>query len=175
MSTSNSLFNSAKKPEILVGKVLRPWGIKGVIKILSLSDNDTRFCVGNSIYIEEKKYIINDMKKSKNNILISLDTIKNANQAELLKGKSIKVFLEDISSLESGNYYHFQLLGLKVFTEERKYLGDLRDILNTGANDIYIISLGNSKDILLPAIKDVVLEIDLNKEHMIVKIPKGLL
>ena len=73
-----------------------------------------------------------------------------------------------------GNYYHFQLLGLHVFTEEYKYLGDVIDIINTGANDIYIISLDNSKEILLPAIRDVVIKVDLNKKHIIVKIPRGL-
>ena len=174
MSNSSTLFNSEKNPEVLVGKILRPWGIKGSIKVLSLSDNDKRFSLGNNIYIEQKKYTIIDVKQSKENFLITLDTIKNANQADSLRGKLIKVYLEDISPLESGNYYHFQLLGLHVFTEESKYLGDLKDIINTGANDIYIISLDNSKEILLPAISDVVIKIDLNKKHMIVKIPKGL-
>ena len=66
------------------------------------------------------------------------------------------------------------MLGLHVFTEEYKYLGDVIDIINTGANDIYIISLDNSKEILLPAIRDVVIKVDLNKKHIIVKIPRGL-
>ena len=174
MLNSNTLFNSESISEVLVGKILRPWGIKGCIKVLSLSDNEKRFSPGNNIYIELKKYTITSVKRSKENFLITLDSIKNVNQADSLRDKLIKVHIEDISPLEPGNYYHFQLLGLHVFTEEYKYLGDVIDIINTGANDIYIISLDNSKEILLPAIRDVVIKVDLNKKHIIVKIPRGL-
>ena len=167
MLNSNTLFNSESISEVLVGKILRPWGIKGCIKVLSLSDNEKRFSPGNNIYIEQKKYTITSVKRSKENFLITLDSIKNVNQADSLRDKLIKVHIEDISPLEPGNYYHFQLLGLHVFT-------DVIDIINTGANDIYIISLDNSKEILLPAIRDVVIKVDLNKKHIIVKIPRGL-
>ena len=143
MLNSNTLFNSESISEVLVGKILRPWGIKGCIKVLSLSDNEKRFSPGNNIYIEQKKYTITSVKRSKENFLITLDSIKNVNQADSLRDKLIKVHIEDISPLEPGNYYHFQLLGLHVFTEEYKYLGDVIDIINTGANDINIISLDN--------------------------------
>ena len=174
MSNLNTLFNSDKSPEILVGKVIRPWGVQGSIKIVSFSDNSNRFSPGNFIYIDQKKYTILAVKEAKKNLLISLDTIKNISQAESLRDKLIKVYVEDTDPLDSGNYYYFQLLDLNVFTENFQYLGDVKDIINTGANDVYVVSSDNSKEILLPAISEVVLKIDLNKKQMIVKIPKGL-
>ena len=115
------------------------------------------------------------VKEAKNNLLINLDIIKNITQAESLRGKLIKVYVKDTYPLDSGSYYYFQLLDLNVFTENFQYLGDVKDIINTGANDVYVVSSEHSKEILLPAISEVVLKIDLNKKQMIVKIPKGLL
>lgn len=175
MSNLKTISNSDKYPEILVGKVIRPWGIQGGIKIVSFSDNSNRFSPGNFIYIEQEKYTILAVKEAKNNLLINLDIIKNITQAESLRGKLIKVYVKDTYALDSGNYYYFQLLDLNVFTESFQYLGDVKDIIKTGANDVYVVSSDDSKEILLPAISEVVLKIDLNKKQMIVKIPKGLL
>jgi len=96
------------------------------------------------------------------------------NKAERWRGAEIKIRFEEAQPLEAGVYYHWQILGLKVVTEQGGELGTVQEILETGANDVYIVRSEAGGELLLPAIPDVILEVNLEAARMIVRLIPGL-
>ncbi len=88
-------------------------------------------------------------------------------------GQLITVPPEAVPQLPDGEYFHFQLLGLRVLTQEGEDLGRIRDILVTGANDVYVVS-GPAGEVLVPALVDVIVNVDLDQGIMVVNLPEGL-
>ena len=107
-------------------------------------------------------------------VLIKLKGIDNPEQANLLRDSYLVLDRENIKPLEKDTYYIVDLIGLEVYTEERLLIGVLDDIFNTGSNDIYVVKDELGKQILLPAIEDVIKNIDLENKKVIVHLLKGL-
>ena len=108
-------------------------------------------------------------------VLIKFKGIDKIEEAELLKNSYILINREDEEPLEEGVYYIVDLLGLDVYTDENILLGNLEDIYNTVSNDIYVVKDEQGKEILLPAIKEVLKQVDLENKKIIVHIIKGLI
>ena len=103
-----------------------------------------------------------------------LDIVKDRSHAETLHGLLLTVPREYVESLPEGSYYHFQLLDLRVYDEEGEYLGKIKEILSTGSNDVYVVGVEGRRDLLVPALEDVVREVDLDEGRMVVLLPEGL-
>lgn len=108
-------------------------------------------------------------------VLIKFKGVDTIEQAELLRNSYIVISRKDTKELEEDRYYIVDLLGLEIFTDEGTLLGHVEDIYNTGSNDIYVVKNDLGKQILLPAISDVIKQIDIKNNKIIVHLIKGLI
>lgn len=161
-----------------IGQIVNTFGIKGMVKVKPFTDNIERFSNLEKIYIKNKsgqtEYKIQEVKYHKNMVLIKFEGIENPEQADLLRNSYLIVDRETEESLEPGRYYIVDMIGLDVFTDDNEYLGKLEDIYNTGSNDIYVVKNELGKQILLPAIEDVIKNIDMDNKKVIVHLIPGL-
>ena len=162
-----------------IGQIVNTFGIKGMVKVKPFTDNIKRFDKLKKVYIENKngrkEYEIEELKYHKEMVLIKFKGIENPEDANLLRESYLTVNRDDEDPLEEGTYYIVDMIGLEVETDEGEKLGNLVDIFNTGSNDIYVVKNELGKQILLPAIKDVIKKIDMEKRKMIVHLIAGLM
>lgn len=163
-----------------VGQIVNTFGIKGFLKVKPFTDEITRFEELKSVYIVNKNKMqeveIEDVNYQKCMVLLKLKGIDDLTEAEKYKGMYLKIHRKDAKKLDEGTYFIADLLGLEVYTEDNLLLGKVDDIFNAGANDVYVVKDETSgKQILLPGIKDVLKEIDLENEKIIVHLIKGLI
>lgn len=161
-----------------IGQIVNTFGIKGMVKVKPFTDNIERFNNLEKIYIKNKsgqtEYKIQEIKYHKNMVLIKFEGIENPEQANLLRNSYLIVDRETEEPLEPGRYYIVDMIGLDVFTDDNEYLGKLEDIYNTGSNDIYVVKNELGKQVLLPAIEDVIKNIDMDNKKVIVHLIPGL-
>ena len=161
-----------------IGQIVNTFGIKGEIKVVPFTDDINRFDDLEKVYVKTKKdsklYKVENARYHKNMVLLKLEGIENPEQAELLKNAFLEIDREDAIPLEEGQYFIADLIGLEVYTDEGKLLGKVDDICNTGANDIYVVKDELGKQVLLPGIKDVIKEVDLESGKIIVHLIPGL-
>ncbi len=166
---------------IVVGQIRRPHGLQGELRVEIVTDYPERLEQHAYFYLASpnvpkavQRYSVEGLRLHKNMMLLKLDGCDDRNRAEELRGMLVQVPLEDAVPLEEGEYYHFQLVGVKVETETGKELGRVVEVLDTGAHDVYIVR-GPRGEVLLPAVEDVVLELDLKAEKMVVHLLPGML
>lgn len=159
--------------QVIIGKIVAPHGVRGDIRILPLTEKPEQFLKLNYLLLDNGQRLrIVNVRFHKKMILASAEEITSMNEAELLRGKNVSIFSEDLPPLEEGRFYVSDLLGLKVSLEDGKELGRLKDIISTGNNDVYVIEVPGGKDILLPALKIYVKKIDLNEKLIVVSLPQ---
>ena len=162
-----------------VGKIVNTFGIRGQVKVVPFTDDVKRFDKLKQVYIEKSKQMtlfdIENVKYTNNMVIIKFKGIDSIEEAEKYKNSSLKVDREHAVKLPKDTYFIADLIGLTVYTDEGKLLGKVDDIYNSGSSDIYVIKDELGKQILLPGIKDVIKEIDLENEKIIVHIIKGLI
>jgi len=159
---------------IVVGKILAPWGIKGKFKVEVMTDFPERFAPHSRIYINRQPMTIDSTEWRKGKAVIKLNTVDSVEQAQKLGGQPVEIHHSQLYSLPEGQYYHFQLVGLEVWTTQGELLGNITEILPAESNDNYVVS-GAKGEILIPAIEDVVKSIDLNQGRMVIEPIAGLL
>ena len=161
-----------------VGQIVNTYGIKGFVKVVPLVDNNNQFKNFKKLYIQEKKNLnelnIEEVKFSKNLVLLKFKGIDTIEQAEELRNYYLQAKRSDIK-LEKGAYFIVDLIGLEVYTEEGNLLGILKEVLQPGANDVYVVEDEAKKQILLPVIPDVVKQVDIEGKKIIVKLLEGLI
>ena len=161
-----------------IGQIVNTFGIKGMVKVMPFTENIERFSKMKTVYVknkkENKKYEIEEVKYHKNMVLIKFEGIENPEQADLLRNSYLIVDRETEEPLEPGRYYIVDMIGLDVFTDDNEYLGKLEDIYNTGSSDIYVVKNELGKQVLLPAIEDVIKNIDMDNKKVIVHLIPGL-
>ena len=162
-----------------IGQIVNTYGIKGYLKIVPYTDDITRFESLDSIFIEVKKdlksFIIEDVKYSKNLVLLKLKGIDDINSAEIYKNCYIKIPRSQAVKLPENSYFIVDLIGLNVYTDNDEELGNIIDVFSTGANDIYVVKNELGKQVLLPAISDVIKKVDIQNKKMIVHLIDGLI
>lgn len=162
-----------------IGQIVNTFGIKGMVKIKPFTDDINKFDKFKKIYIKKentkKEYQIEEVKYHKQMVLMKLKGINTPEEADLLRGSYLIINREDEEPLEEGEYYIIDLLGLEVYTDENVLLGKLEDIYNTGSNDIYVVKDELGKQVLLPAISDVIKNIDIKNKKITVHIVSGLM
>ena len=160
-----------------IGHIDNTHGLKGELKVRSYSSTIKRFEELNSILIQNgndyDNYEIEKVRYQNDIVLLKLKDVDIIEDAEKLKGKSIYIKRENAKSLDEDEYYIADLLGSEVY-EEDTLLGTLEDIFSAGAADVYVIKRKGKDDLLLPALKSVVLETDVANKKIKVRIPEGL-
>ena len=162
-----------------IGQIVNTFGIKGMVKVNPFTDDISQFEKMKSILIDKKgtfiEMQIEEVKYSKNQVLLKLKGIETIEEAEKYRNCYLKLPREKARKLPEGTYFIADLIGLDVYTEEGDLLGKVDDIYNSGASDIYVIKNELGKQILLPATKEVIKQIDLEREKIIVHLLKGLI
>ena len=162
-----------------IGQIVNTFGIKGFVKANPWVNDITRFEKLKKIYIkirnEHKEIEIEEVKYHKNQVLLKFKGVENVEQAEMLRNAILEIDRKDAIPLEEGEYFIADLLESEVYTDEGEKLGILEDIFNTGSNDIYVVKNELGKSILLPRIKDVFKEIDVENKKIIVHLIEGLI
>jgi 16S rRNA processing protein RimM len=162
---------------LAVGRLLRPHGLTGELLMDIYTDFPERLKMGSQVYVGEdhRPTIIRSRRGANNGFLIGFKNITDSESAGELRNQIVYVMTKDIPPLPDGDYYHHQILGLKVITEDGNELGIISSILDTGSNDVYVIQPGVGKEILIPNISAVVKEINLEKGEMHIHLMEGLL
>jgi len=168
------------KQYITVGRILSPWGVKGQVKVEPLTDDIKRFKNLKEVFYEEennlKKLNIEEVIFIRNAfVIIKFQGIDDRNEAEKYRNVYIMVDRKDAVKLPKGRYFICDIIGLKVYTLEREYLGEITNVIQTGANDVYVVKSNEDKEILIPAIKEVVKNIDVEKGYMFIYPMEGLI
>ncbi len=159
---------------VTVGKVLSVHGTSGGVRVEVLSDVSDRFNTGKVVQVSSTSYRISGSKPIRTGqIILNLQGLHTREAAHLLVGSWITVPITEAPQLSSGEFFYFQLLGLQVVTDEGEELGHLTDIMETGSNDVYVVT-GQGRELLIPALADVVKEIKLDQGVMVVHLLDGL-
>ena len=174
----NSLSKVSSEKLLLVGKVIKPHGYKGLIRVWSYAGTMESFLHSGTVFFrqdhqEPAEYSVLDVKPHKKIFLLRIEGVNTFEKADGLRGADILVHK---NRLTRGNdeYFWFELIGLEVYLDTGKYLGIIKEIFPTGSNDVYVVKL-NDSEFLIPAIYDVVKKIDLDKGLMIISAMDGLL
>jgi 16S rRNA processing protein RimM len=156
---------------LAVGKLRRPHGINGEILMDVMTDFPERLHAGKTVFIgdEHRPLEIAHVRQADRTLLVTFDGYENSDQVGELRNKIVFVRADSIPELPEGEYYHHQLLGLKVVEESGRELGFLSEILETGANDVYLVVDPDGNETLLPAIESVILGVDLDRQEIKVR------
>ena len=168
--------SSPQEPDdsVIVARVVGPHGRDGALNVQLLSDLPGRFDDGRELLVDRRPYHIAASRQTgPDSALIWLEGVATRRQAAPLTGKYLSAPPDEEAVLEDGEYFHYQLIGMLVRTEEGEELGELQEILETGSNDVYIVR-GNDGELLIPATAQVVLEVDVAGGSMTVRLPGGL-
>ena len=164
---------------VCIGRVSKPHGTRGELRIISYSDFPERFKDLQSVLVktarELKEMRVEGARFHNRQVLLKFEGIDSMDEAERIKGALLMVDEKDVFPLPEGHYYHFQLLGLTVVDNERGELGTLAEIIETGANDVYVVNSPRFGEVLIPVIPQVVLDIDLALRRIQVSLLPGLI
>lgn len=162
-----------------IGQIVNTNGLKGFLKVKPLTDDITRFEDLETVYIQKHKdlvaFKVQDVKYIKNMVLLKLEGIDNIGEAEKYKNFYIKINRKDAVELEENSYFIVDIIGSEVYTEENELLGKVVDVFQTGSNDVYSIKNQEGKEILLPAISDVIKNVDIENKKIVVHLMEGLI
>lgn len=163
---------------ITVGKIVNTRGHRGEVRMMPLTDFPERFTGIKSILVEtdgrvERRDVERTYPHGKF-IIFKFKSVDDMNTAERLKNAQLLVTRDELTPLPEGSYYIFDIVGLDVFTSAGNHLGKVKDVIQTGANDVYVVEGDAGQQLLIPALKQVVLKIDIEAGKMVVELPEGL-
>lgn len=162
-----------------VGVITSTHGIRGEVKVFPTTDDPERFLDLKEVLLdtgrERVALTVSNVKFFKQFVILKFKGYDDINLVEPFRKKSLWVTRENAVPLEEDEYFIADLIGLRVVTEEGEELGTVTDVLETGANDVYQVTDEGGKEILLPAIKDCILSVNLEQGEMKVHVLKGLL
>jgi len=161
---------------VAVGRVIRPHGVRGALQVDAISDlllglqEGSKVSIGEDHWESEVVFLHPHRKR----YLMAVQGCNDRDQAEALRGSLIYLPAGSGAELPEGTYFHHQILGLQVVTEQGEELGEVLDILQTGANDVYVVGGADQDELLLPAIGSVIQEIDLQAGKIVARLLPGL-
>ncbi len=162
-----------------VGVIASTHGIRGEVKVFPTTDDAKRFEKLKEVLLDTGKELktmeIQQVRFFKNMVIVKFKGYDTINDIEIYKGKDLLVTREHAVELGPDENFIVDLIGLSVETDEGELLGELTDVLITGANDVYEVTRTDGKKVLLPAIKDCVLDVDLEAGRVLVHVLEGLL
>ena len=165
--------------QLQAGVITSTHGIRGEVKVFPTTDDAQYFRELKKVYLDTGKeqipLEIEHVKFFKQFAILKFKGIDNINDIEKYKGKSLMIDREDASPLGEDEYYIGDLIGMEVFTEDGNKFGVLKDVMETGANDVYIVDTPEHGEILVPAIHDCILDVDIEEKKMKIHLLPGLI
>lgn len=162
-----------------VGIISSTHGIKGEVKVFPTTDDPQRFKKLDRVLLdsgkEKRELKIQSVKFFKQFVIVKFAEINDINDVEQYKGSSLWVTRKQAVTLDKDEYFIADLIGISVTAPKEQLKGRLKDVIETGANDVYVIELSDGRELLLPAIKECVLSVDIEKGEMQIRLLDGLL
>jgi len=160
--------------KIIIGQIVNAVGLKGEVKIYNYSDSQERYYDLHTVYVDDELFEIEKVRFQQHLVILKLKGIDDRNASEALKGRNIYITEADLKELPEGTYYIRDLIGVLVVLETGEVLGTLTNVIQNSAQDLYEIDV-KGKKVLLPAVNEFVLDVDLKEKKVTVRLPKGLL
>ena len=161
--------------KIKIGKIVNTVGLKGEVKVYNYSDSIEIYETIESIYVEDRLTVIENVRAQKNMVILKLEGADDRNAAEALRGKELYITEDDLPELPEGQYYVRDLIGMSVTEEDGNMLGHITDVLQNTAQDIFEVESENGKKLLIPKVDQFVLDIDAEKREITVRLIEGML
>ena len=159
---------------VVVGHITGSWGLRGDVKVLPQTDFPDRFSQGAELHVGGRRATVEASRSLKGGYVIRLTGVTDRTAADSLRGSLLTVREDEIAPLPQDTFYHFQLIDMNVASDEGEPLGVIVEILDTSANDVYVVRGGAGPDLLIPAIHENVLNVDVDKGRMTVHLTPGL-
>ena len=169
---------------ITIGQISRVRGVKGEMVVVSLTDDPKRFSALKKVLLSKGEKVTEfeiervrtdfSTKRLKGGVLLKLKGVENPEEAKNLVGSFLEIEKEKLLKLPEGRYFIFDIIGLKVITTEEKEVGTVKEVISLPANDVWVVQ-GDQKEYDIPAIKEVVKKVDLERKVMIIEPKEGLL
>ena len=157
-----------------VGRVGRSWGLQGHVRVQSLTDFPERFAPGARVFIDEQPYAIEACHWQRRTPCLLLSGVRSPEAADALRGRLLEVPDAEHPAFSENEFYVDDVEGCRVETLDGTVLGTVREVLQPGANDVYVVERGARRDLLVPAIRSVVLRVDVPAQRIVVDLPPGL-
>lgn len=164
--------------QLQVGVISSTHGVRGEVKVFPTTDDVTRFRQLKKVYLDTGREMlpleIQNVKFFKQFAILKFKGINNINDIEKYRGKSLMIDREDAVDLDEDEYFIADMIGMKVCTEDGSEFGTLKDVMETGANDVYIIDSPEYGEVLIPAIRECILDVDMDEDRMTIHLMEGL-
>lgn len=159
-------LKSATDKKIIIGKIGAAHGVRGDMKVYPLTDFPDRFNTIKKAFIDDKEIDIISTRYQNNFVVMKVKGVNSREEVARYTNKLLKINRSDVPPLNEGEYYSFDIIGLKVINQDDVVLGEIIEILKTGSNDVYITKTPEGKQLLIPALKKVVTEINIEDGFM---------
>lgn len=159
-------MKSATDKKIIIGKIGAAHGVRGDMKVYPLTDFPDRFNTIKKAFIDDKEIDIISTRYQNNFVVMKVKGVNSREEVARYTNKLLKINRSDVPPLNEGEYYSFDIIGLKVINQDDVVLGEIIEILKTGSNDVYITKTPEGKQLLIPALKKVVTEINIEDGFM---------
>jgi len=158
---------------VAVGVILGTWGLDGHVKVRRFGNSNVFFKSGFLFNNNDSQLIVQSARtkseQQRDVLIVKFKSVKTVAEAISLKGTELKVSASKLKDLPEWTYYHHELIGLNVLSVNGDHIGILTKIIETGANDVYLVSSPKGTEILFPAIRDVIIEVNINKKILIIE------
>ena len=163
------------EPAVVVGKITRAHGLRGEVAVLVLSDNPERFVAGSAVFREDGRELrVRSSRANGGRLLVTFEGVEDRTGAEGLRGITLVVPRSMLPALPDGEFWPHQLEGCAVLTESGRALGTITDVVSTAANDLWVALDDAGNETLIPAIKEVVVDVDVDDKRVLVRDIPGL-
>ena len=163
------------RPRIAVGKVTRVHGVKGEVAVLVLSEVEDRFAEGSRLFSDDgRELTVTRSRRDRGRVLVTFEGIADRRQAQAIQGSYLMIDESELPDLPEGSYWPFQLEGCHVVTESGRSLGAIREVMHTEANDVWAAVDPSDLETLIPALRDVVVSVDLGNRRVVIRDVPGL-
>jgi len=167
------------KEFIIIGKVVSTQGNKGEVNVLPLTDSIDRFKNLDNVFLRSKKnqtiLNIEKIRKRKDTVILKLKDIENIEEAKMIVGSFLEVERKNAVKLPKETYFIFEIIGLEVYDENNIFLGKVENVISTGSNDVYVVKNKDEEELFIPAIREVVKNVNLEKKRITIKMVDGLI
>lgn len=172
-------FGGIMMKYVNIGVIANTHGIKGELKIKPLTDSiEERFVKGKEVLVKYQNqlvpFTIKTIREAKGMIFVAFEGFNNINDVEKYKGSYIVLSTDELHDLAEDEVYHFQLIGCEVVDEQDKVIGTVKEVIETGANDIIRVVKDDPKGMLIPYVKSFILDVNVKEKRIVVRLMEGL-
>jgi len=167
-------MNDNQNDNIVIGEVMGAHGQSGALRVRILTEFPERFQPGARLFIEGLPFTISSTQPSTETVILRFEEINTMEEAVTFRGKHLEIPVSERKILPPGRFYYHEIIGLEVYTSSGLPVGVVNNIFSTGCNDVYVVK-GGGREVLIPAVKDVVQEIDLAQKRITIEAIAGLL